>query len=356
MNILHFAVTPLAGAPFRLTQAITAHTPHTARLVDIAHYGTEDFGHDVIFSENPEEACALAEWADVIHFHNYLEYDSQQFAPIDFHALRRKGVRFIRQFHSHPHLVAKVMCISPVALLRQDIPAIVIGQFQERFYPDAMVVPNPIPMYDAAYLPDASSPVHDVFLSPTRLLSGAADRWNTKGMPETLDVIRRACNATGATWKLMHKTPLKDVLAARRASRIVVDEMVTGSYHLSGLEGLSQGKPVLAWLDDRSQRILRYFSGSEECPFITARVTDAEAVLMYLLEHPEEASTIGQQSRSWMERYWFPEKCLAHFSRAYSLLFDSPEQVTRQPELSLRGKRFFAVTLPNLTRSHIPEH
>ncbi|MBG3878903.1 glycosyltransferase family 1 protein, partial [Desulfovibrio oxamicus] len=188
MRVVHFAVTPLAGAPLRLVRALNAHLPGcAARLVDLTRYGSEDFGQDVVFDETPDLARELAEAADILHFHNYLDLDSRHFAPIDFRALAEKGTLAIRQFHSEPGLVAGRMGITPAALLAQPIPALVVGQFQERCYPRALVVPNPLPIHDADHLPHDPAlhgPLrHDVFLSPTRLHSAWADRWNTKARP-----------------------------------------------------------------------------------------------------------------------------------------------------------------------------
>lgn len=350
MKIIHFSITPLAGAPLRLVNAINASDRHEARLIDVRHYGAEDFGHDVIFSEEKEIAVELALQADIIHLHNYLHYDSEQFSPIDFRALKQKGKLFIRQFHSDPDLVARIMGVTPTELLAQDIPALVVAQFQERKYPDAMVVPNLVPENDPLYMPWIGKTACDIFFSPT-LTTGAWDsRWNTKGMPETEKIIADVCAKHRARYKLVHKTPLAKTLGMKRISRIVVDEMITGSYHLSGLEGLSQGKPVLSYLDDRARWIMNHFSGTGGCPFINVRLEDAFAVLDYLLSHPDDAYDIGMEARSFVEKYWPQKNLIKHFEDAYEKLARDPRLIYRQSELRIEKPRtrFFACTLPDL--------
>ena len=361
MRVVHFAITPLAGAPLRLVRVLNAHLPGcTARLVDLTRYGSEDFGQDVVFDETPGLARELAETADILHFHNYLDLDSRHFAPIDFRALAERGTLVLRQFHSEPGLVAGRMGIPPAALLAQPIPALVVGQFQERCYPRARVVPNPLPIHDADHLPHDPAlhgPLrHDVFLSPTRLHSAWADRWNTKARPEAEAAVRAACLPRGASWHLMHKTPLAATLAAKRLSRIVVDDLVTGSCHLTGLEGLAQGKPVLAHLDGRCRRVLTRMAETDACPFIDVRLEDAAHVLGHLLDHPADAQEVGRAARAWMEAHWQPERIAAAYGAAYADMARDPVAAARdwrQPDLALDtpAERFFAVTLPDVVHA-----
>ena len=92
MKVVHFSITPLAGAPIRLVQALNRLTGVGARLVDLKRFGLYD--HDVVFSETPGKAESLAKEADILHLHNYLDCDSTQFAPIDF-----KHLLTFRQAH-----------------------------------------------------------------------------------------------------------------------------------------------------------------------------------------------------------------------------------------------------------------
>jgi hypothetical protein len=351
MKIVHFSITPLAGAPLRLVKAINTLLPdHEAHLVDLKRYGSEDFGQDVIFSEEKDLAVQLANEADIIHLHNYLYYDSRQFEPINFVDLKHKGKLFVRQYHSDPKLVARVMGITEMKLMAQDIPGLVVAQFQERKYPRSMVVPNMVPENDLLYTPSETDPQFDIFFGPTLTVSAWDDRWNTKGMPETEQIIIDVCRKNKAKHTIMHKISFEQVLTAKRSSRIVVDEMVTGSYHISGLEGLSQGKPVLSYLDDRARWIMAHFSGTGSSPFINVRMEDAYTVLDYLLTHPEEAAEIGRNSRIFVENHWSQKILVNHFQDVYQKLVHDPGLICRQPELRIgrRANRFFAGTLPDL--------
>jgi hypothetical protein len=349
MRVLHFSITPLAGMPVRLVQALNRHTGVDARLVDLKRFGLYD--HDLVFAESPDEALDLAWEADVIHLHNYLDYASRAFGRIDFSELARAGKRVVRQFHSSPDLVASVMGITPEALLAQDIPAIAIAQYPERLYPRAMVVPNFVPETGDAYLPTSKTPRFDIFYSPTKDMSAWADRWSTKGMPEATAVIESVAKDTSCRAKIVTGLPLSEALTIKRASRIVVDDLVTGSYHLTGLEGLAQGKCVLSFLDERSLALVRHFSGADAHPFVNVRLEDAACALRHLVREPDLARELGARGRRWLCDHWAEERMIRHYERVYEALLEDPAQVKRQPEFSLDSdaRYFLFSTLPDLT-------
>ena len=348
INLLHFSKTPLAGAPIRLVQALQRHTDYNVRIVDLNRWGL--FDHDVIHAENPDEVLDLAEKADIIHLHNYLGFQSKDFYPVNFDFLRRQGKLFLRHFHSTPLLVARGMGIGVSDLLASPMPSVVIAQFQERFYPKARVVPNIIPQDDPVYRPSAGDSLWGIFFSPSLSLGAWGDRWNTKGTPETQRLLEQVALRTGCTVKCVSGRQLLEVLQEKRQAGIVIDDLVTGSYHMSGLEGLSVGKPTLAFLDNRTQRVLSEISGSPACPFVNVRLEDAFEVLVYLLEHPDEMADIGKASREWIERYWSDRILVQHFVDVYEKLITDPSLVVRQESLSLDDKavRFHAVILPDL--------
>ena len=348
MRVLHFSITPLAGMPIRLVQALNRHTGVSANLVDLKRHGLYD--HDLVFEENPDQALDLAQKADVIHLHNYLDYQSKHFAPIDFAALKHQGKAIVRQFHTEPNFVAAKMGLSPEALLAQDIPCLAVAQHPERLYPKAMVVPNFVPENQPAYQPQDAPTKWDVFFGPTMYLSAWEDRWNTKAVPEVKAVLDDLAARTGCRVRPIEYRPLPEILREKQASRIVVDDLVTGSYHLTGLEALSQAKPVLAYLDNRTQDMIRHFSQVPDLPFLNIRLEDAREVLEHLVADPLLCQEIGAYGRDWLTRHWPEKLMIGHYLRAYELLLEDPSLVRRQPELSLHSpaKYFLAKTLPDL--------
>lgn len=354
MKIVHFSTTALAGMPLRLVRALQKHTKHEVHLIDLKDdykRGNFYFGCDVAFNTQKELAIELANSADIIHLHNYLDFDSKCFAPINFRELQKKGTLFVRQFHSTPALVSGKLNLSVQQLLSQNIPALVIAQYPERYYPQARVVPNFVPQDDELYLPlKETEPQWDVFYSSTQPCGAFEARWDTKGMPETEALLKRIKTENGYRIKIAAFAPFAEVMAEKRQSRIVLDDLTTGSYHLTGLEGLAMGKPVFSYLDSRTKMLMQHFSGSLETPQINVRLEDAEAVLLFLRGKPELMEEIGIYGRNWLKKYWSEEKMISHYEKVYEDLAENPELIRRQPELESSGnvKTFMNKHLPDL--------
>lgn len=346
LRVVHFSLTPLAGMPLRLVRALGRHAGIEARLVDASRFGL--YGQDVVFDETPELAVALAEAADVIHLHNYLNLASTAFAPIDFAALARRGARVVRQFHSTPALVAGTMGIPVAELLADRLPALVIAQYPERLYPNALVVPNFVPEDEPGYQPGDAPPEVDVFFSHTKTTGAFEDRWNTKGAPETMALLAELGATAGVTSDCVTGAPLEQALARKRRARLVVDDLASGSYHLTGLEGLAMAKPTLSFLDGRCLELLAAFAGTARCPFVNVRLEDAGPVVRALLADPQAAADVGLAGRDWLLAHFSARTRVAYYVAAYEALLRDPGSVRRQPEFSLDGPaaRFFASALP----------
>lgn len=349
INVVHFSITPLAGAPIRLVQTLNRLTQINARLIDLTRFGLYD--HDVVFDETPQEALHLTEQADILHLHNYLDLNSKQFAPIDFQNLFINGKQVIRHFHSTSDWIAEQMGISEAELLKCRLPSLVIAQYPERFFKKSRVIPNLIPHSHPLYTPlEDQKPEFDIFFSPTKTAGAFERRWDTKAAPEMTRIIKQVAARTGCSYKIMTGKPLSEVLKAKQKASIVIDDLATGSYHLTGLEGLSQGKPVLSFLDERCLHLLRHFSGSEHCPFINVRLEDAQEILIYLLNHPNVCQAIGAASRKWVISCWNDEKLIKFYVKAYTTLLKYPHFIKRQEKFKMteKDKEFFNSVLPDL--------
>lgn len=350
MRIVHFSNNSLAGVVLHLVRAINERTGHSARLVDARRYTPEELGwfeHDLVFADAPDQVAELAEQADVIHLHNFLDLDSRDFAPLDFRALAARGKAVVRQFHSLPSLVAQRMGRAESEVLDDPLPSLVIGHYPERFYPRARVVPNLLPIRDPGYAPAGAGILWDLVFSPSKPHSAWENRWNTKGKPETEALLARVAEATGGRVLTLHGRPRSEVLEAKRACRVVVDDLCNGSIHLSGLEGLCLGKAVAGFLDPRQERVLAELSGRPDHPWINLRLEEARPVLERLVTDPDLAAELGRAGRRWIEECWDDARLVEHYVRAYRDLLEG-RGLGRQPALALDtpARRFLAVDLP----------
>jgi len=323
-------------------------TELNVRLIDLKRWGR--YPQDIIFEESVDEAVDVVSGADIIHFHNYIGLDTDVFNPIDFREFQKKGIGLLRQFRTSPTTLEINTGVPVEKILSPDIPSIVIAQFHERYYPNARVVPNAIPTDRGEYTPTFETPVYDICYSPSRMTYAWSSRWDTKGAPETVKVLQEIEKKTRAKNIVVYNKKLTEVLETKQKSKIIIDDLVTGSYHASGLEGLCLAKAVLCFLDHRTEKVLKEISGSAEIPFINTHLFDAGDVLLDLVQNDELITLIGERSRSWINTYWSENIIAERYLRVYEDLLCNPELVKRQDTLRVDGevKRYCAVTLPDI--------
>jgi hypothetical protein len=330
MKVVHLAKTPTAGSPIRIVTALNAHSGVQARLVvgNPNHYGARIFDGDLGWEEDREEALAEIDAADIIHIHRFMDFRDRPFG-LDFDDLSRRGKALIRQFHANPHVMADRFGWPVGHIVDDPVPQLVIGQFHERFYPRARVVPNLVPLEDERYTP-AEKPGNPVivFFAPSETTRSAWDsRWETKAYPETQDLLGRIARDSGEVeMDVRTETPFNECLEARRRSHIAIDELATGSYHLSSLESLGQGVPTMAYLDQRTQWTIGELTGAEALPWINVHLEEAEKALRVLINDADLREETGRRSREWMLKYWNDREMVQHYVRAYEDLLEHPDR------------------------------
>lgn len=346
MRVVHLSSTPVAGSPGTIVSALNRLTDIRARHVvfNASAYGARTFSVDIDWSTQQQQALDAIAAADIVHIHQFFSLEDT-FGPGFAQHLRGKKV--IRQYHSAPHLWARRNPQLMEQIVREDIPQLVIAQGPERYYPFARVVPNLVPLHDVRYLPKPEAPgLPIVAFAPSGKASAWRTRWETKGAPQTLKLLRKLERRGLCRVQLIMDMPHDACLLAKQQAAVVIDECVTGNYHLSGLEALSQGKPTVGHLDARAQLQLRQLTGAIELPWIDARLEEAARPLRELLTDAALRSEIGAASRSWMERYYSDSAMIEHYRQAYLDLFNAPQRfgVSR---FAGRRDAWFAQALPD---------
>jgi hypothetical protein len=348
MNIVHISETPVAGSPGNIVAAlnrtVTLHARHV--VFNSAAYGARRFACDIDWQSQPAQALEAIEHADVIHLHQYFSLENTFGA--DFKRLL-DGKKLIRQFHSAPDLWTAKRPELLDEILHEPIPHLVIAQGPERFYPHARVVPNLVPLHDTRYLPGPESDgLPLVVFSPSGKTSAWRKRWETKGVPQTLRLLRKFERAGLCRVQLIIDMPHDACLRIKQSAAVAVDECVTGNYHLSGLEALSQGKPTLGYLDERVQSQLRHLTGAIDLPWVNVRLEEAAAPLRDLLQDPALRAEVGRASRAWMERFYDEQTLVEVYQQAYRDLLEAPERFSA-PRLRNLAERWRALDLPDQT-------
>ena len=84
-----------------------------------------------------------------------------------------------------------------------------------------------------------------------------------------------------------------------------------GYFGVSSLEGLSQGKPVIAGLDEWNVQQIKGFTGSDMVPWVIAgNQNDLEEKLEHLIEDIQLRDRIGARSRRFMTQSWTEQRVL----------------------------------------------
>ena len=90
---------------------------------------------------------------------------------------------------------------------------------------------------------------------------------------------------------------------------------------MSSLEGLSQGKPVIAGLDDLNIKCIKEFIGSDDLPWVIARSQEElEDQLEKLVLDSQSRDKTGTRSRQFMEKYWTEQHALRTLLHVYETL------------------------------------
>lgn len=339
MLIAHIALTPLAGAPIALVHALNKYTKHHARLINLnpGIYGNRTFPEDLIWSnDNDREACInIIKKADIIHLHHYFNIETDQ-NPFGFnfrsHALSH--CCFIRHIHSAPGFLGQEK--NDAVLHLDKIPKLVVPHPAERYFPQARVVPNLVNIEGEGETGNGGC---KIVFAPSRYKEGAwITRWETKGAPEVIRILKNVGRKrSDVDIEIIINKPYEESIHAKRRADIVIDDVVTGSYHLGGLEGLALGKPTVTHVDNRTGEILCSLTGCDRLPFLNIPLEHLQRSLDMLSKDGEGLKGIGEESKAWFTRYYKPDMLVNHYIEAYEDLlaganvFDTNTQAQRRP-------------------------
>jgi hypothetical protein len=335
--IVHVSLTNCAGALWNLHRLIENYSHATSRVITASTTTNgRTYPKDVLFSEKRAVRELLQE-ADVLHFHNMIDQDSPAMSP--FRSIISKKPAVL-QFHSEPQVLKKHFPGRPPQM-RSDLPLLVVAQKQARFFPNAEPIPNAIDIHEPLLTPGPKR--HDgvlrVLYTPTDAKS-YPDYIGTcrgKGYSETSRILRDLQARGEIEAEIMMGMTWDALMSKRRAADVVIDECVTGGYHLTSLEGLSQGLVTLAFLDDTTQTLLRDLTGCsfDELPWLNTPINRLHETLSFLAHNPLVTGKLQRAGRSWMERFWSPEvivrRYIDFYRRVVGCTLDSKSSCAKRP-------------------------
>lgn len=307
-----------AGMGIAFTNAINRYTEHSCRLITTSEKYGFDYEKDIhipdIEDDDFGEVEQLLRHADIFHFH-VLSDENSHLGPL---VIRNyiKGKKILHHHHGHPDYIINAEAYNE-KYRRLNRKVIVSTPDLLKLAENATWVPNLVPINDVHFLPryDDSLPqeVIKICQSPTRKYHKHTREFKTV-------MQRLQAEHPHVESLIIENRKYTDCLKLKRTSHIVFDHM-RGWFGVSSLESLSQGKPVIAGLDELNVRWIREFTGSETLPWVIAREKDElKEKLQELITDGNLRRNIGLESRRFMERHWKEKRVLEVLFEVYGTL------------------------------------
>lgn len=301
MRVLHISSTPLSGAVLRLSALLNKYSDIESKTliwrntVGFRYYGESDYS-----SSEPCEVYEqlIYEWADILHFHNHWKRHEV------FKLLGKDPPKKPSVIQMHSPRETENFDVE----LKSGIPIACPAQYHPRVYPECkFIVPNVVDIYDPLYMrdkmPEGGPPI--VSYSPSNT---NARGWNDKSYGVVAPVLKRMALKGEINFQLIQKKPFDEVMFLKRQAWVGIDEITSGSYHLSTLEYLSLGVPCIVGVDDACNKVVKDLTGCETLPWIKVSHDNFERIVKGLLTDKDGLVLCALKSREWMEAHWSPEK------------------------------------------------
>ncbi len=326
MKILHLSRTSLAGAPFRLSQFLNKYGQNiesrcATGVTTSIHFPVD---YQVPFSkcgkeyvlETTDELLNMIEETDIVHIHNYPPFSQDNKA---WQKIEKKKI--ILQLHSPPNTSEHLYKLL-VSKIKID-KILVIAQYHAVFLniPGMKIVRNVVDIDDdylKPFIVKNSKPVISYSPSNSASREQLSTKWDYKSYDEVKSVLDDINNKADIIFHL--GMPWLDSLKRRRRANIHIDEVSTGSYHLSSLEALSQGTVTIAGIAPWMEDIIRKATGCQDIPWVVANENNLSSVIENLILDWDSLLEKQRQSRKWMEKYWAPEIIIKDYTKIYESL------------------------------------
>lgn len=276
----------MAGAPWELFKALRKYTLlQTALVTEFTRYNDgRTFPHHLILSLNNGKALNVLRGADVWHVNNYLTGSLQRI---------RKGHKVLAQFHSLPRL-GNWRALMAFA----DINYTITQPLQEKEY-GLPGLPNIIDPDEYRPVPRKGK-VKIAFAPTNRLPVGNPA---SKGYHAVQAVLKQVAIERGIEVLWIEGKPYEENLRLKATADILIDDVVTGNWHRTSLEGACFGCVVL--------------NNVRKVPFVHANLINLKQKLLWLIDKPANMHDIQERSRLWALQEWHAMDMINKYVRAY---------------------------------------
>jgi hypothetical protein len=250
------------------------------------------------------------QWADVIHYHN--RYKRQQiFVKTGLTPPKKPSVIQIHSPRSSENFTEEI---------ESKIPIAVIAQYHVREWPELrFIVPNVVDIYDETHMPLLDKPARIqpvVSYAPSNTICTG---WDNKSYNTVSPVLKRMYFGREINYQRITKMPFLECLKLKRNADIGIDEVSTGSYHMSSLEYLSMGVATIGMLDAQCEKVIKDLTGASWLPWIQSSESKFGIDMKHVVRN-RLYKDIGDKSRTWMETYWNPKDTIELWVQLYRSL------------------------------------
>lgn len=289
MKITIFSRTPLAASPWELYKALKKYTSHEVSLINQV-YRYQDgrtFPFHLLLHSNNGAAAAALRSADILHIHNYW--------PRDLDKLTSEAL-ILAQFHSLPRLGNWKSLMD-----KADISYTIKQPGQEKEY-QLPGLPNLIDPQE--YYPIRRvDKIRIAFAPTTKHPPGSPD---SKGYYEVKNILAAVARERDIEIVWIEGLSYKENLKLKQSSHILIDDVVTGNWHRTSLEGACFGCAVI----NKVQKI----------PFVYANLKTLKDRLIWLIDDPIMLADMQEQARLWVLQEWNAIDLVKEYTKAYKRL------------------------------------
>lgn len=291
MKVAIFSRTPLAAAPWELYKALKKYTSIDINLINgkASYADGRTFPFHLLRTSPDGTALKVLERSELWHVHNY-------FDPLL--VLPRGKPKVIAQFHSLPRMGNWQQLMNFA-----DRCYTIKQPLQEKEY-KLKGLPNIIDPDE--YRPmRRRMPVKIAFAPSTRIAVGSPA---SKGYYQVKAILERVAKKRAVEIVWIEGRPYETNLRLKQQSHILIDDVVTGNWHRTSLEGACFGCAV--------------FNKVMKVPFVYASLETLEKRLLWLVDNPSILNDFQERTRLWVLQNWHAIDQIKKYVRAYKELLN----------------------------------
>ena len=288
-----YARTPLAAAPWELYKCLKKYTTLDVSLVNqrFRYSDGRSFPYHLLLSSNNLDVRKVVQRADIWHVHNYWDRVLDE--------LRGKQ-KILAQFHSLPRQLNWAELMS-----KADISYTIKQPLHEKEY-RLPGLPNLIDPDEYLPILRPKKPIRIAFAPSSKAPIGSLQSKGYAEVGQILKKIRELRPVAEIIW--IEGKSYQANLEMKSRAHILIDDVVTGNWHRTSLEGCCFGCAVV--------------NKREHVPFVYASLKTLEERLLWLIDNPLILKDFQERARMWILQNWHPMEGVQVYLDVYRRLLN----------------------------------